>query len=49
MRAKATKATAAQQMARRAERLLAGTEGAAGGTRSPGCRFPTPAPSGAPR
>ena len=30
MRAKATKATAAQQMARRAERLLAGTEASAG-------------------
>ena len=46
MRAKATKATAAQQMARRAERLLAGTEGARARDKVARVRFPTPAPSG---
>ena len=46
MRAKATKATAAQQMARRAERLLAGTEGARARDKVARVKFPTPAPSG---
>jgi ATPase subunit of ABC transporter with duplicated ATPase domains len=46
MRAKATKATAAQQMAKRAERLLAGTEGARKTDRVARVRFPTPAPCG---
>jgi ATPase subunit of ABC transporter with duplicated ATPase domains len=46
MRAKATKATAAQQMARRAERMLAGTEGARAQDKVARVRFPTPAPSG---
>jgi ATPase subunit of ABC transporter with duplicated ATPase domains len=46
MRAKATKATAAQQMAKRAERLLAGTEGARAKDRVARVRFPTPAPCG---
>jgi ATPase subunit of ABC transporter with duplicated ATPase domains len=46
MRAKATKATAAQQMARRAERLLAGTEGERRRDKVARVRFPTPAPSG---
>jgi ATPase subunit of ABC transporter with duplicated ATPase domains len=46
MRAKATKATAAQQMARRAERLLAGTEGERRADKVARMRFPTPAPSG---
>ena len=46
MRAKATKAVAAQQMARRAERLLAGTEGERKTDRVARVRFPTPAPSG---
>ncbi|HYT10679.1 MAG TPA: ATP-binding cassette domain-containing protein, partial [Mycobacteriales bacterium] len=45
-RAKATKAVAAQQMARRAERLLAGTEGERKTDRVARVRFPTPAPSG---
>jgi ATPase subunit of ABC transporter with duplicated ATPase domains len=46
MRAKATKATAAQQMAKRAERLLAGTEGERRGDKVARVKFPTPAPSG---
>ena len=46
MRAKATKATAAQQMAKRAERLLAGTEGMRQQDRVARVKFPTPAPSG---
>jgi ATPase subunit of ABC transporter with duplicated ATPase domains len=46
MRAKATKATAAQQMARRAERLLAGTEGERRRDKVARVKFPTPAPSG---
>jgi ATPase subunit of ABC transporter with duplicated ATPase domains len=46
MRAKATKATAAQQMARRAERLLAGTEGTRARDKVARVKFPTPAPSG---
>jgi ATPase subunit of ABC transporter with duplicated ATPase domains len=46
MRAKATKATAAQNMAKRAERLLAGTEGARKTDRVARVRFPTPAPCG---
>ncbi|NHN54885.1 ABC-F family ATP-binding cassette domain-containing protein [Calidifontibacter sp. DB0510] len=46
MRAKATKATAAQNMARRAERLLAGVEGERQHDRVAKLRFPTPAPSG---
>ena len=46
MRAKATKATAAQQMARRAERMLASTEGERRTDRVARVRFPTPAPSG---
>jgi ATPase subunit of ABC transporter with duplicated ATPase domains len=46
MRAKATKATAAQQMAKRAERLLAGTEGARAQDRVARVKFPTPVSSG---
>jgi ATPase subunit of ABC transporter with duplicated ATPase domains len=46
MRAKATKATAAQQMAKRAEKLLAGTEGQRQQDKVARVRFPTPAPSG---
>ncbi|HZB50578.1 MAG TPA: ABC-F family ATP-binding cassette domain-containing protein, partial [Mycobacteriales bacterium] len=46
MRAKATKATAAQQMAKRAERLLAGTETRRKTDKVARVRFPTPAPSG---
>ena len=46
MRAKATKATAAQNMARRAERLLAGIEGERVADRVAKIRFPDPAPSG---
>jgi len=46
MRAKATKATAAQQMARRAERMLAATEGERRADKLARVRFPTPAPSG---
>ncbi|HEU5483817.1 MAG TPA: ABC-F family ATP-binding cassette domain-containing protein [Microlunatus sp.] len=46
MRAKATKATAAQNMARRAERLLAGVEGERAADRVAKIRFPHPAPSG---
>ncbi len=46
MRAKATKATAAQNMARRAERLLAGVEGERAHDRVAQLRFPDPAPCG---
>jgi ATPase subunit of ABC transporter with duplicated ATPase domains len=46
MRAKATKAVAAQQMAKRAERMLAGTEAERRTDRVARVRFPTPAPSG---
>ena len=46
MRAKATKATAAQQMAKRAEKLLAGTEGQRVQDKVARVKFPTPAPSG---
>ena len=46
MRAKATKATAAQNMARRAERLLAGVEGERAHDRVAKLRFPEPAPCG---
>jgi ATPase subunit of ABC transporter with duplicated ATPase domains len=46
MRAKATKAVAAQNMARRAERLLAGLEGERRADRVARVRFPNPAPAG---
>jgi ATPase subunit of ABC transporter with duplicated ATPase domains len=46
MRAKATKATAAQNMARRAERLLAGLEGERQQDKVAKLRFPDPAPCG---
>ncbi|ACV06375.1 ABC-F family ATP-binding cassette domain-containing protein [Kytococcus sedentarius] len=46
MKAKATKATAAQNMARRAERLLSGVEGERQADRVAALRFPTPAPCG---
>jgi ATPase subunit of ABC transporter with duplicated ATPase domains len=46
MRAKATKATAAQNMARRAERLLAGLEEERAVDRVAKIRFPDPAPCG---
>ncbi len=46
MRYKATKATAAQNMARRAERLLAGVEGGRRADRVARIRFPDPAPCG---
>ncbi|MGO0576158.1 ABC-F family ATP-binding cassette domain-containing protein [Ornithinimicrobium panacihumi] len=46
MRAKATKAVAAQNMARRAERMLAGLEGERVVDRVAKLRFPTPAPCG---
>ena len=46
MRAKATKATAAQNMARRAERLLAATEGERASDKVAKIRFPQPAPCG---
>lgn len=46
MRAKATKAVAAQNMARRAERLLAGIEGERVQDKVAKLRFPDPAPSG---
>ena len=46
MRAKATKATAAQNMIRRAERMLAGVEGERQHDRVAKLRFPDPAPSG---
>lgn len=46
MRAKATKAKAAQNMARRADRLLAGLEGERRADRVARLRFPAPAPCG---
>ncbi|MBC7290039.1 MAG: ABC-F family ATP-binding cassette domain-containing protein [Actinotalea sp.] len=46
MRAKATKAVAAQNMARRAERLLAGVEGERAADKVAKLRFPDPAPCG---
>ena len=46
MRAKATKAVAAQNMAKRAERLLAGIEGERASDKVAKIRFPDPAPSG---
>jgi ATPase subunit of ABC transporter with duplicated ATPase domains len=46
MRAKATKATAAQNMARRADRLLAGLEAERATDRVAKIRFPEPAPCG---
>ncbi|WP_168581555.1 ABC-F family ATP-binding cassette domain-containing protein [Gephyromycinifex aptenodytis] len=46
MRAKATKAVAAQNMARRAERLLAGLEGERAQEKVAKLRFPKPAPCG---
>ena len=46
MRAKATKAVAAQNMARRAERLLSGLEGERQSDRVAHLRFPSPAPCG---
>jgi ATPase subunit of ABC transporter with duplicated ATPase domains len=46
MRAKATKATAAQNMARRAERLLSGLEDTRHKDRVAKLRFPEPVPSG---
>jgi ATPase subunit of ABC transporter with duplicated ATPase domains len=46
MRAKATKAVAAQNMARRAERMLAGLEGERQTDKVARLRFPTPAPCG---
>ena len=46
MRAKATKAVAAQNMARRAEKLLAGLEGERVADKVAKLRFPTPAPCG---
>jgi ATPase subunit of ABC transporter with duplicated ATPase domains len=46
MRAKATKAKAAQGMAKRAERLLAGLEGERAQDRVAKLRFPEPAPCG---
>ncbi|MDQ3663881.1 MAG: ATP-binding cassette domain-containing protein [Actinomycetota bacterium] len=46
MRAKATKATAAQNMAKRAERLIAGLEAERRVDRVARIRFPAPAPSG---
>src|SRR5690606_24161292 len=44
MRAKATKAVAAQNMARRAERMLSGLEAERQTDRVAKLRFPTPAP-----
>lgn len=46
MRAKATKAVAAQNMAKRAERLLSGVEGERVSDQVAKIRFPTPAPCG---
>ena len=46
MRAKATKATAAQNMAKRAERLLAGLEGERQQDKVAKLRFPKPSPCG---
>jgi ATPase subunit of ABC transporter with duplicated ATPase domains len=46
MRAKATKAVAAQNMAKRAERLMAGVEAERASDRVAKIRFPAPAPCG---
>jgi ATPase subunit of ABC transporter with duplicated ATPase domains len=46
MRAKATKATAAQNMLKRADRLMAGVEGERKADRVAKIRFPAPAPCG---
>lgn len=46
MRAKATKAVAAQNMARRAEKLLSAVEGERAAEKVAKLRFPTPAPCG---
>ncbi|MDN5977479.1 ABC-F family ATP-binding cassette domain-containing protein [Acidipropionibacterium jensenii] len=46
LHAKATKAVAAQNMARRAERLLAGVEGERAADKVAAIRFPSPAPCG---
>ncbi len=46
MRAKASKATAAQNMLKRAERLLAGVEGERQADKVAAIKFPTPAPCG---
>ena len=46
LHAKATKAVAAQQMARRAEKLLAGIEGERAVDKVAAIRFPDPAPCG---
>ncbi|MGH3714426.1 MAG: ABC-F family ATP-binding cassette domain-containing protein [Micromonosporaceae bacterium] len=46
MRAKATKAVAAQNMAKRAEKLLTGLEGVRASDKVAKVRFPTPAPCG---
>lgn len=46
MRAKASKAVAAQNMAKRAERMLGSTEGTRQADRVANLRFPTPAPCG---
>src|SRR5690625_5488639 len=46
MRAKATKAVAAQNMARRADRMLAGHADERGEEKVANLRFPTPAPCG---
>ena len=46
MRAKATKATAAQNMARRAERLMSGVDGVRRADKVANIRFPDPAPCG---
>ncbi|KAA9394966.1 ABC-F family ATP-binding cassette domain-containing protein [Kocuria coralli] len=46
MRAKATKAVAAQQMIKRAERLMAGVEGERVADKVAAIRFPAPAPCG---
>jgi ATPase subunit of ABC transporter with duplicated ATPase domains len=46
MRAKATKAVAAQNMERRAQAMLAATEGARAPDKVAAIRFPNPAPSG---
>jgi ATPase subunit of ABC transporter with duplicated ATPase domains len=46
MRAKASKAVAAQNMLKRAERLIGATTAAAGGDKVAAIRFPEPAPAG---
>jgi ATPase subunit of ABC transporter with duplicated ATPase domains len=46
MRAKATKASAAQQMLRRAEKLMAGVEGERQDDKVAAIKFPSPAPCG---